>query len=246
MLLQAYDFVHLWEQHGCELQAGGSDQWGNITAGIDLIRRLEGKPTHALTFPLVTTASGVKFGKTEAGAVWLDAAQTPPYDFYQFWVRTDDRDVVAFLKSMTFLEHEEIDELAARHAQAPEKREAHARLAYEVTKLVHGEAAAEEARRAAQQLFGPRTADTAVDGAPTIGVPAAWIETGLPLVDLLVKGTLCKSNGEARRLIAGGGVYLNEERVTNMQRVLGVADLRADRTLLLRTGKRNYLLVRVE
>jgi tyrosyl-tRNA synthetase len=246
MLLQAADYLHLYRSHGCTLQIGGSDQWGNITAGIDLIRRLDGKPAHALTLPLVTTATGVKFGKTEAGAVWLDAAQTPPYDFYQFWVRTDDRDVKGYLRSMTFLEHEEIEDLEARHDRAPEKREAHARLAYEMTRLVHGEAAAEQARSAAQLLFGPRTADAAVEGAPTTVVPRPVIEAGLPLVDLVARCGLTKSKGEARRLLAGGGVYLNEERVTDLQRTVGAADLRADGTLLLRAGKRTYHLVRVE
>jgi tyrosyl-tRNA synthetase len=244
MLLQAADYLHLFRSHGCTLQIGGSDQWGNITAGIDLIRRLEGKPAHALTFPLVTTASGVKFGKTEAGAVWLDPTLTPPYDFYQFWVRSDDRDVVKLLKSMTFLEHEEIDELAARHERAPEKREAHARLAYEMTRLVHGEAAADQAREAAAKLFGPRTAEAAVDGAPTSEVPRAELEGGVPLADLLARCGLTKSKGEARRLIAGGGVSLNEERVADPARVVGAADLRPDGTLLLRTGKRNYHVVR--
>jgi tyrosyl-tRNA synthetase len=244
MLLQAADFLHLYRKHGCSLQIGGSDQFGNITAGIDLIRRLEAKPAHALTFPLVTTAAGIKFGKTEAGAVWLDAAQTPPYEFFQFWVRTDDRDVKGLLRSMTFLEHEEIEELEARHDRDPGKREAHARLAYEMTRLVHGQEAADQARDAAARLFGPRTADSAVEGAPTTEVPRAEIEAGLPLVDLMVRCGLSKSKGEARRLLAGGGVNVNEERVTDAQRAIAAADLRADGTVLLRTGKRNFHVVR--
>jgi tyrosyl-tRNA synthetase len=244
MLLQAADFLHLYRKHGCTLQIGGSDQFGNMTAGIDLIRRLEAKPAHALTFPLITTAAGVKFGKTEAGAVWLDAAQTPPYDFYQFWVRTDDRDVKSLLRSMTFLEHEEIEDLEARHDRDPGKREAHQRLAYEMTRLVHGHEAADQAREAAQKLFGPRTAESAVEGAPTTVVPRAELEAGLPLVDLLVRCGLSKSKGEARRLLAGGGVNLNEERVTDLARTVGAADLRHDGTVLLRTGKRNFHVVR--
>ncbi|HEY3356357.1 MAG TPA: tyrosine--tRNA ligase [Polyangia bacterium] len=241
MLLQAADYLHLFRAHGCALQIGGSDQWGNITAGIELIRRLESKPAHALTFPLVTTAAGVKFGKTEAGAVWLDAELTPPYDFYQFWVRTDDRDVVALLKSMTFLPHEEIEDLARQHYAAPENRAAHARLAYEMTRLVHGAEAADAARDAAQRLFSGGGDTT---GAPSSDVPRAELEAGLPLVDLLVRCGLAKSKGEARRLIGGGGVYVNDARATDSARVLLAGDLRPDGTLLLRTGKKTYHVVR--
>jgi tyrosyl-tRNA synthetase len=240
-LLQAADYLHLFRRYGCTLQIGGSDQWGNITAGIELIRRLEGKPAHALTSPLVTTAAGVKFGKTEAGAVWLDPELTPPYDFYQFWIRTDDRDVVMLLKSMTFLEHEEIEDLARQHQAAPEKRAAHGRLAYEMTRLVHGEEAAAKARDAAQRLFSG-AGDTS--GAPSTELPRAELAAGLPLVDTLVRCGLAKSNGEARRLIAAGGVYVNEERASDGARVLGEADLRPDGTLLLRTGKKTFHVLR--
>jgi len=246
MLLQAADFLHLFRHYGCTLQIGGADQWGNMTAGIDLIRRLEGKPAHALTFPLVTTASGVKFGKTEAGAVWLDASLTSPYDFYQFWVRTDDQDVIPYLKSMTFLEHAEIEALAEKHATAPHKREAHTRLAFEVTKLVHGEAAATQAQEAAAQLYGSRGATGALEGVPTLTVTLDDVVKGLPVVEALVRGGLCSSKGEARRLIAGGGVYLNDTRVTDPLRQLSPDDLRADRSAVLRTGKKNYLVVRAD
>jgi tyrosyl-tRNA synthetase len=252
MLLQAADYLHLCREYGCTLQIGGSDQWGNITAGIELVRRLEGKSAHALTFPLVTTAAGVKFGKSESGAVWLDPELTAPYDFYQFWIRTDDRDVVMFLKSMTFLEHAEIEELARCHAETPGKRTAHARLAYEMTRMVHGQGEADRAHEAAQRLFARGGAapedgtapllDLPLTDAPSTQVPRTAIQAGIPLVDLLVDCHLAKSKGEARRLIVQGGAYVNEERVTEANRLVSSSEVRADR-VLLRAGKRNYHVV---
>lgn len=199
MLVQSYDFLVLHDRFGCRLQLGGSDQWGNITAGIDLIRRMRGKEAFGLTLPLVMTAAGVKFGKTERGAVWLDPTRTSPYDFYQFFFRVDDRDVGRFLRYYTFLDQERILELEAEVQRAPERREAQRVLAREVTRLVHGE---EAVRLAESEL--PTT---------TLSLPK-------PLVEVLVECGLCKSKGDARRQLEQGGVYVDGQRVDDPQYVL--------------------------
>lgn len=199
MLIQAYDFLVLHDQHDCRLQMGGSDQWGNITAGIDLVRRLRGKEVYGLTMPLVTNSSGQKFGKSEKGNVWLDPAKTPPYDFYQFFVRTDDRDVGRFLRYFTFLDEPTITALDEQVRVAPEKREAQKTLAREVTKLVHG---AEALQHAESEL------------------PSTAMALPKPLVDVLVDCGLCKSKSDARRQIEQGGVYVDGNRVDDVAYVL--------------------------
>jgi tyrosyl-tRNA synthetase len=247
MLVQAYDFLWLHDKYGCKLQVGGSDQWGNITAGIDLIRRLRQASAYGITLPLVTTASGQKFGKTERGTVWLDAERTSPYEFYQFFIQTDDRDVGRFLRFYTFLDERTILDLEESVRVAPEKREGHRVLAREVTTLVHGEEEARKAEEATQALFGRRgEGGSAVPAsAPTsTESPGAFAGEGVLLVDLLVKTQLCPSKSAARREIAGGGIYLNEERVADAERRVGLGDVKEGK-LLLRRGKKNYHVIQV-
>jgi len=249
MLLQAYDFLHLFRTRGCTLQVGGSDQWGNITAGIDLIRRVEGGEAHGLVAPLVTTASGAKFGKSEAGAIWLDPALTSPYAFYQFWVNTDDRDTESHLKLFSLKSREELKELLHRAKQNPASREAQRALAAEVTERIHGDAV-QSAMVASEILFGdfdPHEAsgsvfDTLAREIPTTIIPS---KDGLTLVDAVVQGGLAKSKSEARRSIEQGGVYVNQRRVKDAARRIEPADWLADRNVLLRKGKKDYALLRV-
>lgn len=251
MLLQAFDFYVLCRDHNCELQIGGSDQWGNITAGIDLTRKKLGRTVFGLTLPLITNADGTKFGKTEAGAVWLEPARTSVYKFYQFWVRTDDRDVVRYLKYFTFLDREEIAALETQHAENPGARAAHKALARGVTDLVHGPSATAEAVRASEILFGGELAGVSettfreiVGEVPTQEIEARQLDgTGKPLGELLVHSGLCPSKGQARKDIAGGGVYVNNVRETNCQRAVHAADLLFGKHLLLRKGKRNYVVL---
>ncbi len=251
MLLQAFDFYVLCRDYNCELQIGGSDQWGNITAGIDLCRKKLGKQVFGLTLPLITNADGTKFGKTEAGAVWLDAKRTSVYKFYQFWIRTDDRDVVGYLKYFTFLSREEIEALEMQHQTRPEARAAHKALAKAVTDLVHGPGATAEALRASEILFGgglDGIAESAfneiVGEVPTKEIEKAGLDgTGLPLVEVLVHSGLCTSRRQARQDIEGGGVYLNNVRESNVNRAVLNADLLFGKHLLLRKGKRNYVVV---
>jgi tyrosyl-tRNA synthetase len=251
MLLQAFDFYVLCRDYNCELQIGGSDQWGNITAGIDLCRKKLGKQVFGLTLPLITNADGTKFGKTEAGAVWLDAKRTSVYKFYQFWIRTDDRDVVGYLKYFTFLSREEIEALEMQHQTRPEARAAHKALAKAVTDLVHGPGATAEALRASEILFGgglDGIAESAfneiVGEVPTKEIEKARLDgTGLPLVEVLVHSGLCTSKRQARQDIEGGGVYLNNVRESNVNRAVMNADLLFGKHLLLRKGKRNYVVV---
>jgi tyrosyl-tRNA synthetase len=258
MLLQAYDFLVLYDRYGCRLQMGGSDQWGNITAGADLIRRLRGegaeeKLAHGLVFPLVTTASGVKFGKTEAGTIWLDPALTSPFRFYQFWINTEDRDVVHYLKSFTWLTQEEIGELEEKLRVAPQDREAQKRLAREVTRMVHGDEALAKAEKATAVLFGAEIAelepaevrDIFAD-VPSIEIEKARLEgDGLPMADLLVAAGLVPSKGEARRAIQGGGIYLNNVRVSEEKRTVTHADTLGEELIVLRKGRKEYRLARI-
>ena len=251
MLLQAFDFYHLRKEMNCELQIGGSDQWGNITAGIDLIRKKLGAGAWGLTTPLITNADGSKFGKTAAGAIWVDAAKTSVYRFYQFWVRTDDRDVARYLKLFTFLSQDEIAALAADHAARPEARAAHKALARAMTDLIHGPTATAEAVRASEILFGGGLEGISEKTFNEIAgeVPGREIEEGplggegMPLVELLVLGGLCSSKGQARKDIEGGGVYVNNIREAGPQRRVTAADLHFGKHLLLRKGKRNYVVM---
>jgi len=250
MLLQAYDFLHLYRKQQCTIQVGGSDQWGNITAGIDLIRRVEGGEAHGLVAPLFTTASGAKFGKTEAGAVWLDPALTSPYKLYQFWMNTDDRDAELYLKLFTLLPQDEIKALLKSHHKEPGRREAQKKLAIEVTQLVHGDKARYNAVAASAILFdefSPRNVElgafeTLAQEIPTVALESA---DGLTLVDAVVRTGLAKSKSEARRAIEQGGIYVNQERVKDVARTLGPSDWLGGGHLLLRKGKKDYGLLRV-
>ena len=252
ILLQAYDFLVLHDRYGCTLQMGGSDQWGNIVAGIELIRKLRGTRCYALVSPLVTTSAGIKFGKTEAGSVWLDANLTSPYRFYQFWYNTDDRDVVKYLKFFTMLNRQEIAALEALTASAPEKREAQKRLAEEVTLMVHGEYNLRKAIQASQVLFGGEIADLSTSevldifaDVPSSDIPrASFAGDGMPLVDLVIACGFAPSKGAARRLIEAGGIYVNNRRVADVQATIDLSALIEGQYLVLRKGAREYHLVR--
>ncbi len=253
MLLQSYDFVHLHDVEGCKLQTGGSDQWGNITAGVELIRRMRGSQAFGMVYPLITKADGTKFGKTESGSVWLSAARTSPYRFYQFWLNTDDRDVVNYLKYFTFLPQERIEELASVVTSAPEQREAQRVLAREVTSTVHGPTALDRAEQASQALFGGDI--TGLTGAdiqdifsevPSSQMPKTDLEgAGVGIVDLLANTGFLKSKGEARRAITEGGIYLNNRRVAEPTQQVTVNDLLDGQFLVLRRGKKNYHLMKI-
>jgi len=251
MLLQAYDFHVLCRDQNCELQIGGSDQWGNITAGIDLCRKKLGKTVYGLTLPLITNADGSKFGKTEVGAVWLDPKRTSVYRFYQFWINTDDRDVIRYLKFFTFLPKEEIERLEKKHMENPGARWAHHALANEVTNLIHGEQAMVQAQVSSNVLFGGSVAELSENGfADIIGeIPTVEIEktkvdgAGLPLVELLVHSGLCPSKGQARKDIEGGGVNINNVREPSPARAVTTKDLLFGKHVLLRKGKKNYVVV---
>ena len=253
LLLQAYDFLQLFDRFECIAQLGGSDQWGNITAGIDLIRKLRGAKAHGLVWPLMKTASGVKFGKTEAGTIWLDPRRTSPFRFYQFWLNTDDRDVAAYLKSFTFLDRPAIGELEATIQTAPERREAQRVLAREVTTLVHGAEQTARAEHASGLLFGERITDLTSDevlevfeDVPSTEIPADEIESGgIGLVDLLVRAQAAPSKSEARRLVQGGGVYVNNRRAADPQARLSRGDAIGGRVFVLRKGQKQQYLVRL-
>jgi tyrosyl-tRNA synthetase len=251
MLLQAYDFYVLRRDVSCELQIGGSDQWGNITAGIDLCRKKLGAYVFGLTQPLIMTAAGTKFGKTEAGTVWLDPRRTSVYRFYQYWIQTDDRDVVRYLKYFTFLPGDEIAELEKQLAEHPEARQPHKVLAKSVTDLVHGEDATRDAVRASEILFGgglegitEATFRDVVGEVPSKEIPKPQLQgNGLPLIEVLVQAGLCPSKGQARKDIEGGGIYLNNVRQANPQRTVTASELLFGKHLLLRKGKRNYVVL---
>lgn len=251
MLLQAFDFYHLAKETICELQIGGSDQWGNITAGIELTRKKLGKPVYGLTLPLITNADGSKFGKSVGGAIWLDPKKTSVYKFYQFWINTDDRDVVRYLKYFTFLSREEIEKLEKQHAENPGARVAHKALAKATTDLIHSPGATVEALRASEILFGGNldgiaesTFNEIVGEVPTKEIERAKLEgVGLPLVELLVHAGLSQSKGQARKDIEGGGVNINNVREANAARAVTTADLLFNKHVLLRKGKKNYVVV---
>lgn len=234
-LLQAYDYLYLFREYGCRLQLGGDDQWGNILAGVDLVRRIEGERVHALTFPLLTTASGAKMGKTAGGAVWLDAERTSPYEFYQYWINVDDRDVLRFLACFTFLPMDEVRRLGNLEHEAI--REAKEVLAYEVTQLAHGKAEADKAQAASRAAFGGGSLDKAE--MPTSEIAIERLNSGIPIMTLFHEVGLANSRSEARRLIQQGGAYINEKQYQTIDRVVG-SDLLEDDALLLRAGKKRY------
>ncbi len=251
-LLQAHDFLVLRRDFNCELQIGGSDQWGNIVAGTDLIRKKLGASAWGWTFPLITKSDGTKFGKTESGAVWLDPQRTSPYKFYQFFVNTEDAMVITYLKKFTFLDKASIDDLEAKHLANPGAREAHRALAREVTTLVHGASAATDAIRASEILFGggvegisESVFNDVVGEVPTKDIEKSKLESaGTSLVDVLVHAGLCPSKGQARKDIEGGGIYVNNLRSADLARSITSADLLFGQYLLLRKGKRTYTVLR--
>jgi tyrosyl-tRNA synthetase len=238
MLLQAYDFLVLAQKEKCMLQMGGNDQWGNIVAGVDLIRRVEGKSAHAVTFPLLTTSSGQKMGKTAKGALWLDPNRTTPYDFYQYWINTEDPDVEKFLSLLTFVPMEEVRRLGSLEGAAI--REAKEILAFEVTKLCHGEEEAQKAKQASQALF---KGGADMNNVPTFELESSKLEEGIPAFALFADVGLAKSRGEARRLIQQGGAYVNGEKITAFDQVISSSDIQDD-VVLLRFGKKKYMAVK--
>lgn len=240
-LLQAYDFLTLYRDYNCILQMGGSDQWGNSLAGADLIRRIEGGQAYVMVCPLLTTASGAKMGKTEAGAVWLDPELVSPYQYYQFWINTEDPDVERFLALYTFLPMEEVRALG--QLQGAEIRKAKEILAFEATRITHGEEAAKEARAASRALFGG--GEGALEGVPTTQLDAAALADGIPATQLFAMAGLVSSKGEARRLIQQGGAYVNGQRIESVDQLITPQDL-VDGSLFLRAGKKKYHRVVVE
>jgi tyrosyl-tRNA synthetase len=252
LLLQSYDFLQMFDRYGCGMQMGGSDQWGNITAGVELIRKLRGKKTHGLVMPLVTSASGTKFGKTEAGAIWLDPVRTSPFRFYQFWLNTDDRDVDRYLKFFTFLAKDEIDALGAAMATHPEQREGQQALAREITRMVHGDEQMRRAEHASSLLFGEDITTLSVDDVlavfedvPSTDVSEGDLTRGLTLVDLVAQVKLAPSKSEARRLVQSGGVYVNNRRVSDPQVRLEREHAIGGRLIVLRKGQKQNHLVRI-
>ncbi len=249
-LLQANDFAHLRQSMNCELQIGGADQWGNITAGTDLIRKKLGVPAYGLTFPLITKSDGTKFGKSEGGAVWLDPERTSPYRFYQFFINTEDSMVVGYLKKFTFLSHAEINALEEKHTVNPGARDAHRALAKEVTTIVHGTAACADAIRASEIMFGGGLEGVStnlfrdvVGELPTVQVPADRLTSRFSLIEALVSAGLSPSKGQARKDIEGGGIYINNIKCTDVARSLGASDVVFERFILLRKGKRTYAVL---
>jgi tyrosyl-tRNA synthetase len=241
MLLQAYDFWHLFKHYDCRIQMGGNDQWGNILAGVDLTRRLEGQVIHGLTFPLITTSAGIKMGKTHEGAVWLDPELTTPYDYYQYWINQDDIDVERFLALFTFLPMEEVEKLGALKGE--DLRHAKDVLAYEATRLCHGEEEAEKARSAARQLFGGEPSEFS-GSVPVYAVSAGELDQGIPAYLLFEMSSLCRTRGEARRLISQGGGYVNSKRIETFDQIIDKKEVIND-SILLRAGKKRYLKVSI-
>jgi tyrosyl-tRNA synthetase len=234
MLLQAYDFLHLYRAEGCVLQMGGNDQWGNILAGVDLIRRVESGQAFAATFPLLTTASGAKMGKTAEGAVWLDPELVSAYEYYQYWINVDDADVQRFLAIFTFLPMARVRELG--RLQGAELRQAKEVLAYETTRILHGQAAADEARETSRKLFGKGVVS---DALPTTEIEAAELRAGISAPELFQRVGLCRSRSEARRLIQQGGAYVNEQPVAGVDETITDADLDGG-AIVLRAGKKRH------
>jgi tyrosyl-tRNA synthetase len=253
MLLQAFDFVYLYDKYGCELQIGGSDQWGNITAGIDLGRRMRSAQLYGLTNPLLTKSDGAKMGKTETGTLWLAPERTSPYQFYQYWVRVEDSDVSKCLRMLTTLPHEEIETLDAARVADAAKRESQRRLAEEVTRLVHGEEGVAAATRATEIFYGAEISNLSDAQLTQIfaDVPSQQLDRnalsadgGLPIVDALVAAGLSKSKGDARRTVQQGGAYVNNRRIDSVDARLTATDLASETVMVLRSGKKNYALLR--
>jgi tyrosyl-tRNA synthetase len=252
-LLQSYDFVELFRRDGCTVQMGGSDQWGNITAGTDLVRRMAGGKAFGVVFPLVTNSAGTKFGKTEAGNVWLDPHMTSPYRFYQFWINTDDADVGRYLRFFSLRSLQDIEELEEAVREEPHKRAAQTALAEEVTRRAHGDTGLAGAIQASRVLFGEEISGLDADEVEDIfsDVPSSTISrealsgAGSPLIELLVRSGLASSKGDARRAIEGGGIYANNHRVTDIDRQIRTDDAIGGRFLVLRKGKRTYHLMEV-
>lgn len=235
MLLQAYDFLHLYREYGCPLQMGGSDQWGNIVAGADLIRRVEGGVAYGMTFPLITTASGDKMGKTAQGAVWLDPALTAPFDYYQYWINTDDRDVERFLALFTLLPLEEINRYG--RLTGADLREAKEVLAFEATTITHGEAEATKAREASRMAFGNE--EGSLEAMPTTSLPQGRLKKGITAHELFAATGLCTSKADAKRLISQGGAYVSGRRLQDIDEVITEEHIR-DGAIILRAGKKRY------
>ncbi|NUM72296.1 MAG: tyrosine--tRNA ligase [Ignavibacteriaceae bacterium] len=251
MIMQAYDYLTLNQDHNCELQVGGSDQWGNITAGQDLIWKTNGKKVHSMTFPLIQRSDGKKIGKTEAGVVWLDPEKTSPYELYQYWLNTDDRDVIRFMKYYTFLSKQEIDEIEAVHNENPGRREAHRKLAYELTTLIHDQTETKNAIFASRALFGDEDV-TRLNAHTLEGIckstPHHVIEAGAEMpaiVDLMVDAGFFDSRGASKKEVMAGGVYLNNQRITDISFKPGSENLIAGKFLILRKGKKNFKPVKV-
>jgi tyrosyl-tRNA synthetase len=236
-ILQAYDFYHLNKEYDCELQVGGSDQWGNIITGYELIRKKTQNKVYAMTWPLITTSTGAKMGKTEGGAIWLDEKLLSPYDYYQFWINTTDADVEKFLALYTYLPMSEVKRMGK--LEGADIREAKKVLAYECTKITHGEKEAEEAKKSSEAAFGGniQTADI-----PTTQLSKSMLDEGMPVIDLFVEAGLTSSKGETRRLIKQGGAYLNDERISDMNMTVDGSAL-TDDNLILRSGKKKYMKV---
>ncbi len=257
-LVQGYDFLHLRKHHGCMLQMGGSDQWGNITTGTELIRRKEGMEAYGLTWPLMTKSDGKKFGKTESGNIWLDPRRTSPYKFYQFWLNTTDDDAARYVKIFTLLPSAEIDALIVEHAEAPHLRKLQKTLAKEITCLIHGEAAYNAALEASQILFGNATSDSlrkideetflsVFEGVPQFEITAADLKAGISIVDFLAdKTAIMASKGEARRALKSNAVSINKEKVGGEEAVIGESHLVNGKYILAQSGKKNYFLVIVK
>jgi len=248
-ILQAIDFKHLYENHNCKLQIGGSDQWGNITSGLELIRKTqgEGAKAYGLTIPLVTKSDGTKFGKTESGAVWLDAEKTTPYEFYQFWINTADQDVVKYLKIFTFLSKEEIEALEASVETEPHLRKAQKALAEEMTRLIHGQAALDTAINISQALFSGDvknlTAAEIMQGFKDVPTYNQSADEEVALVDLLVNAKISPSKRQAREDITNGAVSINGDKVTDVQYILSATDRIEDKFTIVRRGKKKYTLI---
>lgn len=257
-LVQGYDFLHLFEAHGCKLQFGGSDQWGNITTGSEMVRRILGKEVFGLTWPLIKKADGTKFGKTESGNVWLDPRYTSPYKFYQFWLNVSDEDAKGYIKIFTLLDKQTIDGIIAEHDAAPHERRLQKTLAREITCLIHSEEEYDKAVEASAILFGGSTAEALhgldeatlldiFDGVPQFKVAGSDIGAGINFVDLTAeKAAVFPSKGETRKLIQGGGVSLNKEKVESADRTVSAADLIAGKYLIIQKGKKNYFLLIAE
>ncbi len=251
MTMQAYDFCHLCREEDCTLQVGGSDQWGNITAGIDLTRKTLGRKVYGLTFPLITTSSGEKFGKSAGNAVWLDPELTSPYEFFQYWINVDDDDVERLLKYFTFLPVDEINEIVTAHNEAPQRRDGQRRLAAEMTKLVHGEDGLAAAEKATAVLFGgdvdgmtDRDFMAIAADMPSTEIARSELDDGIGLLNLFTRTGLCSSNGQARRDVKQGACNLNNQKVSDESLTITSEHLASESCILLRRGKRNYHLIR--